>query len=354
MEDPNEAVLQSSAIKSSPSVLHTTRSSPSFSPYPEPDINDSVSALNTELESIVGLSQTITTTTTTTTNKVSTNTYHQHIPARLESLPGSSQPEYIKTLHKDNSFIIQASNDVCSLTSSEPKSPATSPISTSKSLILKSPSLHKTASPNITTPPICSVSCPKTSSVSAVLSQPVTITTKTLSLMRSEAPALEPSLNDALDNLLTMNFCKPEAESQNVVATSVRKINSEEQPEVIEGMAVAIGHRVLQPDMHTESEVGDGLIEDLDCRSELLDWADVELKLSYDGADGSMTPMTEASWMDDSLTPSSCPGTPDAQMDLPTLHLVNTMERVSASGHVWKKLQCFSTPIEKGVMDCYC
>lgn len=196
--------------------------------------------------------------------------------------------------------------------------------------------------------------CPKTSSLSAVLSEPVTVTTKTPPLMRPEAPALESSLDDALDNLLTMNFCKPEAESQSVVAPSACKKNSETQPDGIEGMAVAMGHGVLQPDMQTESEAGDGLLEDLDCRCELLDWADMELKLTYDGADGSMTPMTEASWMDDSLTPSSCPGTPDAQMDLPTLHPVSTMERVSASGHVWRKLQCFSISMEKGVMHCCC
>lgn len=160
--------------------------------------------------------------------------------------------------------------------------------------------------------------------------------------MRPEAPALEHSVDDALDNLLTLNFSKPEAESQNV-ATSVCKMNLAEQPEVFEGMLVAVDRRMVQPDMHTESEAGNGLLEDQsDCRSELLDWADMELKLSYDGAEGSMTPMTEASWMDDSLTPSSCPGTPDAQMDLPTLHPVSTMDRVSASGHVWRKLQCVS------------
>ncbi|XP_060787777.1 cyclin-dependent kinase inhibitor 1C-like [Neoarius graeffei] len=152
--------------------------------------------------------------------------------------------------------------------------------------------------------------------------------------MKPEAPALETSLDDALDNLLTMNVSKPEPESQNG-ATTVCKMNSVEHPQVIQGMHTAIDHRVMQLDMHRECTAGDGLLEDQsDCRSELLDWADMELKLSYDGADGSMTPMTEASWMDDSLTPSSCPGTPDAQMDLPTLHPVSTMDRISASGHI--------------------
>ncbi|XP_026766544.1 mucin-17 isoform X4 [Pangasianodon hypophthalmus] len=365
VEDSNDTVLRSSALKPAPSPLHSTTSvsalsSPPFSPsnpHPDPVINDSVSMLSTELESLVGLSQTITTTTTT---KVSTISHgnQQHLPANPQSLLSSSttkstlvfsvpvakfqspvsQPGNAKTSHKDNSLIIQASNDVCLETSPELKSAATSPISTSvpvsESPIVHSPSPPKPASPYITTTPISSVAVPKTSSLSAVLPEPVAVTTKPLSPMRPEAPALEPSLDDALDNLLTMNFSKPEAESQNV-ATSVCKMNSTEHPEVFEGTLVAVDRMVVQPDMHTESDAGDGLLEDQsDCRSELLDWADMELKLSYDGADGSMTPMTEASWMDDSLTPSSCPGTPEAQMDLPTLHPVSTMDRISASGHL--------------------
>lgn len=260
-----------------------------------------------------------------------------------------SQPGNIKTSIKDNSFIIQAFNDVCLMTSPEPESAARSPISTSAAVsdspILQSPSPSK---PSLTTPPISSVSSPKTSSVSAVLTEPVTVTTKPLPSMRPKAQTVEPSVDDALDNLLTMNFSKPETQN---LSTSVCKMNLAEQPEVFEETLVAVDRKVVQPDMHTECEAGDGLLEDLDCRSELLDWTDMELKLSYDGADGSMTPMTEVSWMDDSLTPSSCPGTPDAQMDLPTLHPVSTMDRVSASGHVWRKLQCFTTPMENY---CYC
>ncbi|TTP43320.1 eIF-2-alpha kinase activator GCN1 [Bagarius yarrelli] len=112
-------------------------------------------------------------------------------------------------------------------------------------------------------------------------------------------------------------------------------MNPAEHTEVFDGTLVSVDSRVVQSDMHTGSEGGDGLFEDQsDCRSELLDWADMELKLSCDGADGSMTPMTEASWMDDSPTPSSCPGTPDAQMDLPTLHPFNAIDKISASGHI--------------------
>lgn len=379
MEDSSDPLLLPSALKSAPPLLHSTTSfsapySPPFSPsYPHSDSisNDSVFMLNTEMESLVVLSQDITTT-ATKVSKISSGN-QQQISASPESLLPTSEtkstlvfsvpvvksqnpvslPGNKKTSHKDDSLIIQASNDVCVVTSPEPKAAATSPISTSVSVsespILQSPSSPKPASPYATTPPISSVSLSKTSSLSAVLPEPVAVKTKPLPPMRPEAPALEPSLDDSLDNLLTMNISKLETKSQNV-ATSVSKMNSSEQPDMFEETLVAVDHRVVQPDMHTESEAGDGLLEDQsDCRGEFLDWADMELKLSYDGADGSMTPMTEASWIDDSLTPSSCPGTPDAQMDLPTLHPVSTMDRVSASGHVWKKLQC-----ENCVMGYYC
>lgn len=348
VEDFNDTVLRCSALNSAPSALHSTTSFATISstlyspsnPHPDQVFNDSVSTLSTDLESPVGLSQTITTTTTTVSTISPGN--QQHIPANPENLLPSSRTKSAQVfsvpIAKSQSPLIQSSNDVCLVTSPEPKFPATSPIFTSvpgrESPVIQSPSPPKPASPDITTPPVHSVSVPKISSLSAVLPEPVIVTTEPLYPMKPEAPALETSLDDALDNLLTMNVSKPEPESQNG-ATTVCKMNSVEHPQVIQGMHTAIDHRVMQLDMHRECTAGDGLLEDQsDCRSELLDWADMELKLSYDGADGSMTPMTEASWMDDSLTPSSCPGTPDAQMDLPTLHPVSTMDRISASGHV--------------------
>ncbi|XP_057701310.1 mucin-2-like isoform X1 [Corythoichthys intestinalis] len=49
--------------------------------------------------------------------------------------------------------------------------------------------------------------------------------------------------------------------------------------------------------------------------------------------EGTLTPMTEASWIDECFTPSTCPGTPDATLDLPTLQ-PSAIERISASGQV--------------------
>lgn len=54
--------------------------------------------------------------------------------------------------------------------------------------------------------------------------------------------------------------------------------------------------------------------------------------------EGTLTPMTESSWMDECFTPSTCPGTPDATLDLPTQQ-PSAVERLSASGQVGKWLQ---------------
>lgn len=49
--------------------------------------------------------------------------------------------------------------------------------------------------------------------------------------------------------------------------------------------------------------------------------------------EGTLTPMTESSWIDECYTPSTCPGTPDATLDLPSQQ-PSAVERLSASGQV--------------------
>lgn len=49
--------------------------------------------------------------------------------------------------------------------------------------------------------------------------------------------------------------------------------------------------------------------------------------------EGTLTPMTESSWMDECFTPSTCPGTPDATLELPSQQ-PSAIERLSASGQV--------------------
>ncbi|XP_067444018.1 uncharacterized protein [Thunnus thynnus] len=49
--------------------------------------------------------------------------------------------------------------------------------------------------------------------------------------------------------------------------------------------------------------------------------------------EGTLTPMTESSWIDECFTPSTCPGTPDAMLELPTQQ-PSAVERLSASGQL--------------------
>ncbi|KAG5840712.1 hypothetical protein ANANG_G00191600 [Anguilla anguilla] len=91
------------------------------------------------------------------------------------------------------------------------------------------------------------------------------------------------------------------------------------QEEVREAAVLAADRSQVLPDTTAREED----------KRDLLDWMD----LSEDGRDGTITPLTEASWMEGSLTPTSCPGSPDVQMDLPLLQ-PSAVERISASGHV--------------------
>lgn len=136
-----------------------------------------------------------------------------------------------------------------------------------------------------------------------------------------------------------MSF-SPQSESETPLSvTRASELSAAAPQEVFEELIVPTDRQEARPDTHTdslqtESELGDvGLDYQSDGRSD-LDWAEMELKMVNDGADGSMTPLTEASWMDESLTPtSSCPGTPDGQFDLYPMQPL-TLDRVSASGHV--------------------
>lgn len=144
---------------------------------------------------------------------------------------------------------------------------------------------------------------------------------------------MEPSLDEALDKLLAMSF------AQNHVSSP----HQEEEEEVQEELILPVDRSSARPDTFASTTLTD---ESVDGNGD-LDWADEELSVSFhdgmDGSvtpyterpftDGSVTPLTEASWMDGSTSPSSCPGTPEAALDLPLLQ-TPTMDRVSASGHV--------------------
>ncbi|XP_035377739.1 paxillin isoform X3 [Electrophorus electricus] len=366
VEDSTEAgaTTSSSVAKSIPSsplfaslafAPPSSRRSPAAQPGSVADA--SASALNAELESLAALSRTTSTSTVSSSNpgdggrcpagpespSVSAGIKSVSPPTCMSSSKPptpTSLPASRKTPEGVSPSVPLASNGLHHVTSPEPKPAAPSTSATtvpialtlSESLIIQSPSPPKHASSHLTTPPMV----PKVSSPRPQAEQPesVTVTPRPPPPLGLEAPALEHSLDDALDDLLAMSFGKPGGDVPGT-ASAAPKPNLAARPAVFEEVIVSVDRRVTQPDMHAESEAGDGLLEDQsDCRSKLLDWADVELKLPYDGADGSVTPVTEASWMDDSLTPSSCPGTPDAQIDMPSLQPTSPMDRISASGHI--------------------
>uniref|UniRef100_A0A8D3A8U0 Flocculation protein FLO11-like n=1 Tax=Scophthalmus maximus TaxID=52904 RepID=A0A8D3A8U0_SCOMX len=62
-------------------------------------------------------------------------------------------------------------------------------------------------------------------------------------------------------------------------------------------------------------------------------WDDEEEIYPDLSREGTLTPLTESSWMDECFTPSTCPGTPDATLDLP-LQQPSAVERLSASGQL--------------------
>ncbi|XP_028430799.1 flocculation protein FLO11 isoform X2 [Perca flavescens] len=101
-------------------------------------------------------------------------------------------------------------------------------------------------------------------------------------------PCREPLLDDALDKLLASDYTQP----------------SENQPPA----------SIMLGDEDRSWEEEDGIYPDL-------------------SREGTLTPMTESSWMDECFTPSTCPGTPDATLDLPTQQ-PSAVERLSASGQV--------------------
>ncbi len=352
VEDSGEpgAVPPPSNVVPKPSsrLYSTVASSPRFSPVPDLGLDSSIdvstSLLSSQVESLVVLSPTITTTTThvrgdlchlregSPSAKLTSSGLKAYSPIAKSPSPTSAlvvrkTNERVSPMMTPSSFDLYLSNSEAKPISPMP-SLSRSPLPT----VSESPSLSlpKAVSPPLILSSSSSVVVPKSPSPKPLSGQP---------LSGLQLSTDEPSLDDALDKLLAMNFSRPENEAP-ITTSAASRLASEVQPEVYDETIVAAYRGNIHPYTHTESEMEDGLLEDQsDCRSD-LDWADMELKMAYEGPDGSMTPMTEASWMDDSLTPSSCPGTPDAQMDLPMLHMVGTMDRISASGHVRMGLQC--------------
>ncbi|XP_041638713.1 flocculation protein FLO11-like isoform X2 [Cheilinus undulatus] len=139
---------------------------------------------------------------------------------------------------------------------------------------------------------------PATSSPRASPVSPTVVPSKSLSPSLTEKhvgdildltwPCREPLLDDALDKLLAPESTRP----------------SDNQPSA--SIMLGVEDRIWEEE--------DGIYPEL-------------------SREGTLTPMTESSWMDECFTPSTCPGTPDATLDLPTQQ-PSAVERLSASGQL--------------------
>ncbi|XP_045078971.1 paxillin-like isoform X1 [Coregonus clupeaformis] len=121
--------------------------------------------------------------------------------------------------------------------------------------------------------------------------------------LRITWPCREPLLEDTLGRLLSFDFTLPEGEVKHAKMTYQDKVE----------LCAMAGDKERT-------------------------WEDEERtyprhSTPLDGREGTMTPLTKASWMDDCLTPSACPGTPETTLDLP-LNQPSAVERLSTSGQI--------------------
>ncbi|XP_071235882.1 uncharacterized protein [Salvelinus alpinus] len=116
-------------------------------------------------------------------------------------------------------------------------------------------------------------------------------------------PCREPLLKDTLDRLLSFDFTLPEGEVEHAKET------------------------------HQDKEELYAMAGDKERTWEDKESINPRHSTSLDGREGTMTPLNKASWMDDCLTPSTCPGTPETTLDLP-LNQPSAVERLSTSGQL--------------------
>ncbi|XP_068576473.1 uncharacterized protein [Cebidichthys violaceus] len=213
----------------------------------------------------------------------------------------------------------------------------------------------KSVSPEIVPKSASPVSIPRLSSPFPQIASPVTVPdiSSSASVSKSSSP-----------EILPMTACPVVLPRLSSPASVIRKhytVPGSSSPRASPVPAVPSNSRSLPP---TEKQEGEMLDLTWPCREPLLDDAldkllapdssqmsDNQPPASFmpgyedrsweeeDGIDpdlsqdGTLTPMTESSWIDECFTPSTCPGTPDATLELPTQQ-PSAVERLSASGQL--------------------
>lgn len=229
----------------------------------------------------------------------------------------------------------------CTVSVPKSSSPETAPMSASPVTIPRFPSpVPKIGSP-VLLPNICSsVSVPKSSSPETLpknagpvvlprLSSPVAITANE-TLVRSP-----PVIRKTFTSSPRASPLPPAAVQSNSLSSSPSDKQGAEildlkwpcrDPVLDDAL-----DRLLSPDSARarENQTPASLIPGDEDRS----WEEEDGIYPDFSPEGTLTPMTESSWMDECFTPSTCPGTPDAALDLPSQQ-PSAIERLSASGQV--------------------
>ncbi|KAM9760024.1 uncharacterized protein ACNS7B_006386 isoform 1-T1 [Menidia menidia] len=235
------------------------------------------------------------------------------IPSPL-TLPKSTSPDTVR----------KTAGTVASprLSSPVPKtvSPLTVPNISSSAAIAKSSSpetVPRSSSP-IALPRLSSpVTVPKSETV--VPKSPATLIRKTFTAPGTNSPRASPV---SLPAVPLSSVCVPENQGGDVLDLTWP---------CRENLLDDALDKLLTPDSHrlTDNQPQASAIPGDDDRS----WEEEDGIYPDLSREGTLTPMTESSWMDECFTPSTCPGTPDAALDLP-VQQPSAVERLSASGQL--------------------
>lgn len=154
-----------------------------------------------------------------------------------------------------------------------------------------------------------------------VANRPALATKKTYTIASTSSPRASPGQHGAVQS---SNLSSPPSDKQEgeiidltwpyrdpLLDDALDKLLSPSSPQLMENQSPLLG---IPGDEDRSWDEEDGIYPEL-------------------SPEGTLTPMTESSWMDECFTPSTCPGTPDATLDLP-IQQPSAVERLSASGQV--------------------
>ncbi|XP_017278332.1 paxillin a isoform X1 [Kryptolebias marmoratus] len=211
------------------------------------------------------------------------------IPRLSSPVPRTASPLTVPNIFSSSTFPKSCGSEIIPRSSS----PVTLPRLSSPVMVPKIESLVAKSSPQVTRKTFAAsgTSSPRASPVLSTTvpsNIPNGSETKGGNLLDLTWPCREPLLDDALDRILSPDSSRL----------------TENQPPA----------SIMPTDEDRFWEEEDGIYPDL-------------------SREGTLTPMTEFSWMDECFTPSSCPGTPDVALDLP-IQQPSAVERLSASGQV--------------------